>query len=532
MLNDEINITSGLQELIHTDMPEESETDYTKADKTDRRINQTYLIVDKQNQEIESVISNVSEQNDKINQITQTVDELNSKISDIADITVSQETNNATLTFTGINESEPIRVEIHPITTNISYLYPRENLYPSDTLYLQNRTLRFTNTDTSAVVDYELPMDLLYYDSNNYDEFILDYDSQTCIVNKKVGYNADGTTYVLANPETIPITPYPTINLTAGDYTIELLGYSIGYMMIRLMSQNIYTTQFATKAELSSSITQTRDAIELEVSEKLDEEDFTSANILLKINNDTSSATIKADKINLNGVVTANDNFKILSDGSMEAINGQFTGGKIILTDNNTSSSYSQFTVKTNSNSYWTVIKPHWIIMSGESSNGSINIFNENDYKRISISSGSGNSQRAISHEINTNNVAISEWRKGDGGQGTITTTITPDGIVTPSVTQTSKEEDKKNFEKLDKGLDIIKDIDIYKYNMKTEKDDIKKHIGFVIGDDFKYRQEVTSKNNDGVDVYSFVSVCCKAIQEQQEQIEELKEQIKKLGGK
>ena len=31
-------------------MPEETETDYTKADKTDRRINQTYLIVDKQNQ--------------------------------------------------------------------------------------------------------------------------------------------------------------------------------------------------------------------------------------------------------------------------------------------------------------------------------------------------------------------------------------------------------------------------------------------------------------------------------------------------
>ena len=52
MLNDEQNITQGLEENIHTDRPETSETDYKKADTTDRKINQTYLIVDKQNQKI------------------------------------------------------------------------------------------------------------------------------------------------------------------------------------------------------------------------------------------------------------------------------------------------------------------------------------------------------------------------------------------------------------------------------------------------------------------------------------------------
>ena len=64
---------------------------------------------------------------------------------------------------------------------------------------------------------------------------------------------------------------------------------------------------------------------------------------------------------------------------------------------------------------------------------------------------------------------------------------------------------------------------------MKAEEDNTKKHIGFVIGDKFKYSEEITSKDNDGVDIYSFVSVCCKAIQEQQEQIEELKKRIEKL---
>lgn len=97
------------------------------------------------------------------------------------------------------------------------------------------------------------------------------------------------------------------------------------------------------------------------------------------------------------------------------------------------------------------------------------------------------------------------------------------------SITPSSVAEKKKNFEKLQSGLDIIKNIDIYKYNMNFEHDDTKKHIGFVIGDKFKYSKEITSENNDGADLYSFVSVCCKAIQEQQEEIQELKARIEKL---
>ena len=53
MLNDEINITQGLEENVFTEMPEETQTDYTKADKTDRKVNQTYIIANKQKSEIE-----------------------------------------------------------------------------------------------------------------------------------------------------------------------------------------------------------------------------------------------------------------------------------------------------------------------------------------------------------------------------------------------------------------------------------------------------------------------------------------------
>ena len=113
--------------------------------------------------------------------------------------------------------------------------------------------------------------------------------------------------------------------------------------------------------------------------------------------------------------------------------------------------------------------------------------------------------------------------------------TVTGDAFVTGNitcnkVTQKSLEKQKKNFEKMqDNAIDIIKNIDIYKYNLKSEKDTDKKHMGFVIGKGYNYSKEVTSVENDGVDNYSFTSLCCKAIQEQQKIIESLQEEIRKL---
>ena len=268
MLNDEIEVTTGIREQVYADMPSESITDYTKADKTDRRINQTYLIVDKQNQQIESVISTQIEQNQKIARVVQTVDELNSKISDIADVTTSLETNTARLEFEKINESEPVRVVIRPIGVNISYLYPSPILHPGNNLYFKVRILRFENTDEETIVDYILPDDLLYYDADNCDEFILDYDAHTCIVNKKCKWNSDGTIGLLDTPRTDEY-EYPTIPLTNGDYTVSLVNYNNAYLFARLMVQNIYTTQFATKAEVGSQISQTAQDINLSVDTKL-----------------------------------------------------------------------------------------------------------------------------------------------------------------------------------------------------------------------------------------------------------------------
>ena len=312
-------------------------------------LNEKFAEIEINENEVKSTVSEMNEtiegQNTKISEISQTVNEIKSEINDIADITISAD-GYGSVYLEKINESEPIFIRIYPSENeDISYLYPSENLFPSDNLFPKGRTLRFENGD--YCIDYELPNDLLYYDENNYDEFILDYDTQTCEVNKKVSYDENGTKYLLETPKTISY-EYPKIPLTTGDYNVTMVDYNNAYMFIRMMCENIYTNQFATKVELNSAIIQTKDSItsqvssqyatkndlvktqssikqttdsiNLEVAKKVNNTDYTSAQILLKINKDTSSTVIKSDKLDVEAVATFTNNK--LSKAGSTVING------------------------------------------------------------------------------------------------------------------------------------------------------------------------------------------------------------------
>jgi len=586
MFNNQISVGNGITEKIYTDMPDNAETDYTKADKTDRRINQTYLIVDKQNQTIESVVSQVSDQNEAISQITQTVNEINSKISDITDVTTSGESTEAGFDIEDINVGEPIEIRVHPIGESISYVYPSDHLYPTtqsypakvgltpsstltpsnslmpstgypaqDIIYLKVRTIRFTNTTTSEVFDYELPEDLLYYDADNYDEFVFEYGDGTpqtkiCQVEKKCKYNADGTIGLLNTPETHDyISSYVPIDLTDGDYTISLLGYTQGYIFVRLLASNIYTTQFATKTELrqtassittsveetyttkeeanvlSSRIEQTAKNISLTVSNG-----STSSGITLGITKEDGSTEQATGTIQMNGLVS----FTNLSTSGQTQINGgNITTGTIdasqVNVTNIDASNISTGTLSANKISGGTIsastISLKNVSFSPSSSTVGGWTINNNSF-------GTNFYDGGVRWGVFLNRPTASSNKVFQTGNDTAgdTAYIQADGNARfMSYGNISLESIKKNFEKYQNALKTIKDIDIYKYNLKTEENEDKKHIGLVIGDNYKYSQEITSKENDAIDLYSFVSVCCQAIKEQQEIIEKLEERISHL---
>lgn len=624
LLNNEIAFEDGLTEALYTDKPEETETEYKYADTTDKKINQTYILVDKQKQIIQSVVSQTDKQNQKIAEVTQTVNELNSKISDIADITASKESMNASVSFEKVNQSEPIRVKIYPSTENISYLYPHSNLYPSDDLYLKTRILRFTNTTTNEYFDYELPDNLLRCD-DVYDEFILDYDGQSCVINKRVGYNADGTTYVLEAETTVEYR-FPRIELTDGDYTVELLGYSNAYLFVRLMSQNIYTTQFATKAEVNSEISQTTeeiglsvdkklenystttqmnaainvkaneitsnvsktyatkteltttkseikqttDTISQEVEKKVDEETITGAYLILKINGDTSETKLNADKIEL----SANDVLNLLAGNTinLSSRNITLTSEKMIINKNGRFILYdtgqegdTSFSVYYKNTENGVSVRPHMLeqhvskgdsffsydtIESRNNSNGNHFWFSGiDDYFVFLLKYGATDVNPiyitdSISRFCDANgNTKLYLQNNGAFIQG--------DGLYVNGyqvTTNTSDKKLKKNIK--DTTIDALETIKKIKHRQfDWKKDNVHQNIGYIaqeleeidsnyVHKDVKFDKngKATSEYNYQVNILPMLATTTKAMQEQQEHIEnqdslihKLQEQIKIL---
>lgn len=83
-----------------------------------------------------------------------------------------------------------------------------------------------------------------------------------------------------------------------------------------------------TAEELSNTITDTRENLQSQITQQAGEIALkvSKDGVIAAINLTPEEARITASRITLEGIVTANSNFKILSDGSMEAVNGRFSG--------------------------------------------------------------------------------------------------------------------------------------------------------------------------------------------------------------
>lgn len=278
--------------------------------------------VDQANGEIELIAKATEELNSKTAQLRLDVDTIEGQISDIADITTTAE-GTGTLVMGNINESEPIYIKIYPKLGDITSLYPANDLYPADDLYPLDKTLVFHCTSETYDKTYELPKDLLWLNKDTYDEFVLDYDNQTCYILHRVAINESGEKYALANviQENFE---YPNIPLVSGDYEVSLLGQPNAYLYIRLMVQNLYTNQFATKVEMNSKITQTAKEINVEVGEKVGKEE-----VIARINLTKETATIQANKVNINGVINAVNNNTTTTINGNKITTGSITASQI-----------------------------------------------------------------------------------------------------------------------------------------------------------------------------------------------------------
>lgn len=464
MFNDEINITQGLEENIHTDLLEESETDYTKADKTDRKINQTYIIVDKQNQVIEGVSSRVNEQDEKIATIRLQYNEIMSKVSDIADITTSGETTYALLNLNNVNSSQPINIKIHPIIDNISYLYPKDSLYPDDYLYSTIRTLRFTNTRTNEIFDWELPTDLWYYDSTTYDELELSYgdgSDSNVIVTRRCGIDNTGTIYPLTTPVSETYS-YPShLLLSDGDYEIKLLSYSTAYLYVQLMASNIYTTQFYTKSETNSIIDQKANNIELGVNQKLSNystsEEMNSA-INIKANEISSTVSeTYATKTTTNTLSSRIS--QTAKDITLQVNNGSTTSGiKIGITKEDGTKSTAQGTIEMTGLVKFSNLKDGTTTISG--SNIKTGTIDASDVKvtninASNITTGTLSANRIKGGTIDAESITVKNLNASNLNRGTISRPISGSSISGASMSGGSINGSRYQFTSGNREINI-----------------------------------------------------------------------------
>ena len=498
----------------------------------ENRMSRTEIVVDKQNQTIKSLASkivDVSEEKNGTNRITLE----NAHEGTLHYLSIK---GNISLLF----PSSQGNLYGYPLAPS-EKLTPNETLTPSIPIYKDNQTLYpstelFSKSNVLLIdeEEYKLDIDFLnYLDNTNCDEFI--YEDGKCKIIRRVGVDEKGELYKLENEV---IEPKNDIILNVkSNSIIRMKSFENAMFKVVYLLENEYTNYFATNVEVKSEIKQTADEINLSVSKKTDKEEVVSI-----INQSPEQITLKSNRL-----VVESDNFKLDGEGKITATAGEIAGFEIDKTDGFEYKIYAPYDYNDDdlqriNDIYLGKITP-----------------TQNDYERLDINKDgvidffdaiiiqwyipygiTSQSPGAFSIQIPKDNKLLTTKTGYSDAYGNLISGFTYDSVVSQkgkftgnitceTLTQTSLESNKKNFEKLEDALSIIKNTDIYKYNMKSEDDNTKKHIGFVIGDEYNYSKEITSENNDGVDTYSMVSVCFKAIKEQQKIIEQLTEEIKLL---
>ena len=271
--------------------------------------------------------------------------------------------------------------------------------------------------------------------------------------------------------------------------------------------------------ETNAKIRQTADAINLEVSKKVNEDEIISS-----INLSPEEIRIKSNKMALEGYTTINEGFSIDEKGNMTCrdakINGALiTNGSKFNVDeegNMTCKEATMDSVNIRNGSLSMLVDPNsetddFVLVD---QNGLRTLFWGN---QIRFNNGNLDGQGIVQIGIFTNDI----YRGYIDCNGEISC---------ETLQQWSDIKSKKNIKKLGNkvtknktAMDIVKKADICEYNYKNAKG---KKYGMVIGEGYNYPEEIVSKNARGmncVDLYGMVSLLWKAVQEQQTEIENLK---------
>lgn len=209
------------------------------------------------------------------------------------------------------------------IKGQMSLFFPSKEIYPSSNLYGKTSYLIIEYEDGTQE-KIRLPVKRLRKLGEVSDEFIIN-STETKLI-KRIGVDENNEEYLLSEEKVIKYDNI-IVPLKNGKNVIYLssfknsgLNFSATYAI-----KNEFTETFATKIQMAASILASANGILLETKQEI--ENATAVDILVsRINMSPEEIKLLAKKIVFEGLVTANENFKILEDGTVEAKNGKFSG--------------------------------------------------------------------------------------------------------------------------------------------------------------------------------------------------------------
>ncbi len=501
--DDNYEITLSAEEI------KETSTDYSYGSSIENKLLKVERKADKQSGQIEDLIEANDEFSKDISQLKLEQNSLSASVNKIVN-TVRTVTGMHKLTLPNAMAGNMLELSIKG---NISLLFLK--FYLGSNTFFRNSNLIIKCGENVRKI--KLPLTYLDYLNNDvFDEFTIDKNG-ICRKITRIGTDEQGNKVALSN-EKIEEVGKIFIQLFEGDNEIYLESFA---------NDNVtYTVSYATKNELTDVFTTSVDAkasfelqdekIDLKLEKKTDKDTIIAQiNMSTEKNEDGSSIQIEADKIDLKGkkinmtsdeISIDSDKFKVTKEGEVTCEDINIKSGKIELIDDAQNPS---------------------LTMKSLVSTGGQNL-------ELSSMKLLGNGMEV---QMSSDVYLLAYMHRGLPAvmmsDGTDFTSVFSHGITTPVLTQTSLESSKKNFSKFTNAIEEIMVTDIYKYNLKSENDDHKKHLGFVIGDKYNYSHVITSVDDDGneigVDNYSMTSLCLQAIKEQQLIIEKLELKIKEL---
>lgn len=557
--------TSRIRSIVGADVQEKSNTNYNLAGSSKVDIKKVSYEVDHVKNQILNIVETNDEFSRDISQLKLEQSSISASVNKIVN-TVRTITGMHKLTLPNAMAGNMLELSIKG---NISLLFLK--FYLGSNTFFKNSNLVIKCGENIRKI--KLPLTYLdYLNSDVFDEFTIDRNG-ICKKITRIGTDEQGNKVALSN-EKIEEVGKIFIQLFEGDNEIYLESFA--------NDDVTYTASYATKNELTDVFTTSVDAkasfelqdekMDLKLEKKTDNDKLIAQiNLSTEKNEDGSLIQIESDKLNIKNkkfnllsdeIEITSPNFSVNKDGRIVATSGEIGGFSLLSntfsvcikdkydydqTDivrmneikngsTATEEEMAKYDINENGNVDTDDIFEVLRKINGYANTAGEFVLSSDDPKFIIKTTGNGSQTRFTKiglSEIETYKIYATTASFESLTDSTSKTDISGGNITCASLTQTSLEKNKKNFEIFKSGIEEVMKTDIYKYNLKSEQDNKKKHLGFVIGKKYNYSKLITVIDDDGneigVDNYSMTSLCLQAIKEQQLIIQNLENRIKRL---